>query len=645
MKRIFTIALSFACFIFASAQEVDLDVKSKIEHVTVFLEGAQVTRQATASLKPGVSILTFPGISPDIQERSIQVDVPSNVKILSVSFKVNYLEEVKVPEKVRALEAERRRLWSGLSEEKSMEEVYLEEEAILKTNKSIGGTSKGVAIDELKIAMDYFRQRLVDIKQQQLQIGRNIRKYNEDIGKIDAQLRELSVVKTQPTGEIRVKVLSKSALHASVKLNYLVKEARWFPSYDIRAKNIQSPINVAYKANVSQQSGEDWENVALTISSGNPTQGGARPIIRPWILGFNNNVAATNSSTIGTVQQDKAYGPSNNLVLGRVADAEGEGMPGVNVMIKGTTIGTVTDAIGYYSIPLTADAQTLVFSFVGYRTEEVAIMGRSELEVRMSPDAQQLNEVVVTAYGVQSKKSITGAVSTINEETFSGHIRGVASYAPRVKRAIVATPVVRQTHVEYTLDELFTIKSDGEVRTTDMVEYELDAIYEYYCVPKLDTDAFLIAKVLHWDEHNFLEGGANLFFEGKYIGKSILDTRNTSDTLSLSLGRDGNVLVVREKKKDFTSRHVIGSNQKSVTGYEISIRNKKSQTLTIVVEDQIPVANNKEITVDKIEDSGAEFTDATGLLKWKKTIEPGKTEILNLKYAVRFPKHSTMILE
>ena len=64
-----------------------------------------------------------------------------------------------------------------------------------------------------------------------------------------------------------------------------------------------------------------------------------------------------------------------------------------------------------------------------------------------------------------------------------------------------------------------------------MVEYELDALYEYYCVPKLDADAFLIAKILHWDEHNFLEGEANLFFEGKYIGKSILDTRNTSDTL------------------------------------------------------------------------------------------------------------------
>ena len=183
------------------------------------------------------------------------------------------------------------------------------------------------------------------------------------------------------------------------------------------------------------------------------------------------------------------------------------------------------------------------------------------------------------------------------------------------------------------------------MRTTDMVEYELDALYEYYCVPKLDADAFLMAKILHWDEHNFLEGEANLFFEGKYIGKSILDTRNTSDTLSLSLGRDGNVLVTREKKKDYTSRHVVGANQKSMVGYEISIRNKKTQPLTIVIEDQIPLANDKDISVDKVEDSDAEFNAETGLLKWKKQIDPGKTELINLKYAVRFPKNSRMILE
>ena len=451
MKRTFTIALVFSCFFLCHAQETDLTVKSKIERVTVFLEGAQVTRLATVSLKPGVSLLTFPAIAPGIQEQSIQAEAPAGVKILSVSFKVNYLEEVKVPEKISALEEERRRLWMSLTQEKSLEEVYREEEAILKTNKSIGGTAKGVPIEELKVAMDYFRQRLMDIKQQLLLADRNIRKLNESIGKIDAQLKELSVSKAKPTGEILVKVSSKTSLNAPITLKYLVQEARWFPSYDIRAKNIQSPISITYKANVSQQSGEDWENVSLTISSGNPSQGGAKPIIKPWILGFNNIVAVSNSSTIGTVQQDKVFGPSNNLVRGRIVDENGQGVPGVNVLIKGTTIGTVTDAVGYYSIPLTSDAQTLVCSFIGYQTHEVSIGNQNEINIQLMPDVRELSEVVVTGYGSQTKRNITGSIAVVDDDSYTGRVAGVTSYAPRVKKTIVATPVVRQTDVEFTL--------------------------------------------------------------------------------------------------------------------------------------------------------------------------------------------------
>jgi hypothetical protein len=82
-----------------------------------------------------------------------------------------------------------------------------------------------------------------------------------------------------------------------------------------------------------------------------------------------------------------------------------------------------------------------------------------------------------------------------------------------------------------------------------------------------------------------------------------------------------------------------------MVGYEISIRNKKSQPLTIVIEDQIPLANDKDISVDKVEDSDAEHNAETGILKWKKQIDPGKTELISLKYAVRFPKNSYMILE
>ncbi len=627
MKRIYTIALLLASLIRVVAQEAEQTVSSKINQVAVFLQGAQITRHASVPLKAGVSILTLTGIAPAVQQQSIQVDGPASVKILSVSFRINYMEEHKKPEKIKILDAERKRLTGLITQEKSIKEVYTEEENILKTNKSIGGTEKGVEVAELKAAMDYFRQRLLDIKQQLMQSERTIRSYQEELAKVDAQLTELRAIKGQPSGEIVVKVSTKAATNAELDVNYLVNEARWFPSYDIRAKNVKAPVGITYKANVSQQSGEDWENVILTISSANPSEQGVRPIIKPWIVGYNNALSRR------TVSGSMMAVTAGNEVHGKVVDDAGEPIPGVNVVVKGTSFGTVTDVNGNYSVPLTSDAEVVVFSFIGYNAIEKRLDNGSEINVQLAPDVSALSEVVTVGY------------ATSGDDDSDDKSRIYGSSAQKMKRALTATEVIRQTNVEFKLDEPFSIKSDGAVRATDMVEYDLPAIYEYYCVPKLEEDAFLTAKIMDWDQYNFLEGEASLFFEGKYIGKSILDTRNTSDTLVVSLGRDSNVLVKREKKKEYSSRQFVGSNQKVALAYEISIRNKKGLPISIVVEDQVPISNDKEITVDKLEDSHGEYDHNTGTLTWKKEIASGKTEIITLKYAVRYPKGNRMLLE
>ncbi len=617
-----------------AAQDTTLPVNSTIKHVTVFLDGAQVTRQGNADLPKGVSVLVFKSLSAKVIEQSIQAEATHGVKILAVSFGVDYLNVKQKPAKIAALEAEKKKWSSQLRHELSQEEVYKEEEVILKTNKSIGSNAKGVEVEQLKLAMDYFRARLLEIKAKIFETDKNIRKLNEEITRLDNQLQELNAAQEEESGTITVKVSSKSFTSSTVTVKYLVKDAKWFPSYDIRAKDVQSPVSVTYKANISQQSGEDWEHVELTISSGNPMQSGERPSIQPWILGFNNHgnrILIRGVSTIGV--------QSSSFVQGSVVSSEdGVGLPGVNVVVKGTTVGTVTDAGGNYSLSLPAGANFLVFSFIGMQTQEMPIAGRSQLDVYMKTDANQLNEVVVTGYGASSDRLLAGSVPGVS-------ISNTSLYKQTAPKIIAATPIVKQTNFEFKIDELFSIKSDGETRATEMVEYELPAKYEYSCVPKLDPDAFLVAKVTGWDEYNFLEGEANLFFEDKFIGKSVLDTRNVNDTLKLSLGRDANVLVKREKVKNLSSRQLVGSHQKSSFTYEITVRNKKAQPIAILIEDQIPVPNTKEIDVEKIEDSKAEYKDETGLLKWKKQIAPGKTETIKLQYYIKYPKGSNMLLE
>lgn len=128
----------------------------------------------------------------------------------------------------------------------------------------------------------------------------------------------------------------------------------------------------------------------------------------------------------GIIQQAQAQ---NIEVSGQVVDAEdGNPLPGVNVTVKGApTRGTSTDENGEYQLMVPSAQDTLLFSFVGYVTQEVPINGRSNINIQMSPDVQTLEDVVVVGYGTQEQKQITGSVTSVQSEDFvSGNVNNAS---------------------------------------------------------------------------------------------------------------------------------------------------------------------------------------------------------------------------
>lgn len=120
------------------------------------------------------------------------------------------------------------------------------------------------------------------------------------------------------------------------------------------------------------------------------------------------------------VQTSYATGSSilqTHIVQGKVVSGEdGAGLPGVNVLVKGTTTGTTTDVNGNYTIEVPGSGAQLIFSFIGFVSQEIAVQGRSQIDVSLSPDIQALKEVVVVGYGTQIKQNVTGAISTIDAD-------------------------------------------------------------------------------------------------------------------------------------------------------------------------------------------------------------------------------------
>jgi len=435
-------------------------------------------------------------------------------------------------------------------------------------------------------------------------------------------------VKEFPGGEILISIDSKSNENIKLSLSYLVGNAGWFPSYDIRARSIEDPLEIVYKANVYQDTKVDWKNVKLAFSSHNPSLSGTAPELIPYYLNY------------GTVPP--RYKGKITEVSGTVMDPDRGPIPGTSVVVTGTTIGTLTDMNGHFSIAIPPSASSLSYSFVGYISREIPI-GSAHVSVILYEDMVQLDEVVAIGYGTSSEAETAAPV----------RIRGMAAGSSKSSfkskaESSLALPTVQlenQTSVEFSIDMPYSVNSDNKSHVVELTTYDVPAYYEYYCVPKIDKDAFLLAHVTNWEQYNLLEGEANIFFEDTYIGKSILDVRFISDTLSLSLGRDKSVGVNREKIKELTSWKLIGSKKEETRAWKISVKNNKSQAINMVLLDQVPVPTIEELELDIKELSGGRRNKESGEIKWILELEPQENKELELKFSLKYPKYQTVILE
>jgi uncharacterized protein (TIGR02231 family) len=205
--------------------------------------------------------------------------------------------------------------------------------------------------------------------------------------------------------------------------------------------------------------------------------------------------------------------------------------------------------------------------------------------------------------------------------------------------------IENQTTVEIEVAEPYSIKTNGERTLVDLKAYDIPARYRYTAIPKLDKDAFLIAEIAEWNQYSLLEGESNLYFEDGFVGRSILNTAALQDTLQVSMGRDRSIVMQRNKVDQFSKKRTIGSNITESRGYEIILKNNKSQAVTLLVKDQIPVSVNSNIVVTPGEVNGGTLDPQTGIVTWEITLAPGVQQKLSLQYEVKYPKSERLILD
>ncbi len=528
MKQI-VIALLLSSFI-SSAQEQEEKATSKIEEVTVFLSGAQIYRNANVRLNKGDNTIRLTGLSRFITNNSIQVSGQEGLTIVSVSQENNYIETTDEPSDIKIMRLELESLVNKYQIELNESEVLQAEKEMILANGEISGSDTGVDAIELLDIADYYRERLNEIDFALLEKEKKKKSLNKKIQNFNNQLKEFGYKRNQPVGEIIVKISSDQAKQATLKFNYMVTNAGWQPKYDVRSDDVSGPIELTYKGNVYQNTGQEWKNVRLNLSTGNPSVSGSKPEFYTWHLNAYDRSAKKGKA--------KAYG--------------------------------------------------------GGRGEKSSTTGYD--------------------YNGRDEGGRTSADYTVADAT------GV--------------------NTEFKISLPYTIPSDGKKLAVEIQKHSLPVDYNYYAVPKLDPDAYLLAGISGWDDLYLLSGEAFVYYQGTYVGNSYLDAATTEDTLYISLGRDNNVFVQRKKVKDFCSDAVIGSNRKTEVAMEVSVKNTKKVAIKIDLEDQIPISTNKDISIDVLDDGGAKYDEESGLLVWELNLAPGESKTVQFRYSVKRPKNT-----
>ena len=630
---------------YSLAQNPQKKIESTIQTVTIFPEKAQVVRTANTTLASGKTDLIFQGLSPFTDFSSVQVEGEGKFVIVSVSPQPNKLKEQSQRKDVSDLEKSLENFNHILDRERALQSVNVEEERMLAANHQVSGANTDLKAADLKLAMDFLRARLSEIKLKTIDNNSRISKLEDTIWKISEQLKISNKVEEISTVDVVVSVDAKEPTTGNFSISYVVGNTGWYPSYDIRVDDLNKPLLLSYKANVFQNTGEVWKNVKVVFSNGNPTETNVAPVLNPLLL-KNNNISYTTNTP-------RPVNPNIREVKGKVFDQKGEGLISAIVKVYGTSIGTMTDMDGNYSIKIPSNASQLQFSYVGMQTQ-LQNISSGNMNIRLSDNNVKLQEVVVSnsKLRVEDIKSQTAGV--YQEDAGRGLIirgsrdGGVGYYVDGIKTSSNVNYQEEKPlsiNVRFELATTYTIINDGKTRAVEMKLEEIPASFQHFAVPKIEKKAFLLAYIANWEDYNLMDGEANLYYEGTYIGKTLLSLQDAEDTLQLSLGMDKGISISRTRIKDFSKKLILSDNKVASVGYEIVVRNTKKYPVKLLIEDQIPISADKEIVVDNAEIDGGEKEEQTGKVKWNFELGGSKEKKIKIAYSVKYPRAYRLQIE
>ncbi len=643
-------SLLFILFFFFVALSAGQTLKSKVTKATVFKDRAMVTRSAETDLPAGISSVVFSKLTPELRDASVTVAVTNAaVKILDVKVERKFTREIrrnevrKIQEKLYILNQKQRIITDKIAIYHSKKDFVesLKAESVKYVNmKILLNTSSAKKWKELLNFIDTNLNEIYSGIRSQVILND---KLDKEIHVQKKLLEQYKGVKSRDYKQIIITLESEHAAHVNIQPSYLVKNAGWYPMYDARVYANPKKMELSYYGMVQQGTGEDWNDIKLTLSTVDPVSVKKLPELTPWFIDVNplprhpgiRPQSRNRSGLQIDYEQVMGMPGGKGAISGYILDKDsGEALPGVNVSLKGTGYGSVSDSDGkFYISNVPAKNYTLTTNYIGYQKVNVRLdvlqKQIARLNLHLAESNLEMNEAVV----------ITAQRPLVSQNIM--HLSSTVQGIQKSKKSKYTNINAQDISTTFELKTKNNIPSDNGAHKVTIDVVQLPIQFEYTATPKLLEKVYLKGKTLNTNDYPLLEGDINIFVENNFVNKTFIKTIVPTDTLKLALGYDENIKIEKTLKNKFLESKGFLSGAKRVTyTFEIKVTNNRSTVSSLTIYDQSPQSMNEKLKVNLIRPGKDEkVRQKSGNLIWHIKLNPGETRILPLKFSVEFPSN------
>ena len=292
--RIILTALALAFFAmpsFSATEENEKEVRHKIDQVTVYRQGAQIKRTTSTVVPAGTATLVFPDLPTSIDPSEVRITGTGDFTILSVThrYHTDTLSGSESQAERERLQKERNDLYHLMQQEQHWYTILDKEEQLLASHTQFTVKDSGVDLGRLIDATRFMRERRIELLQERQAIDRRIADMQASLTKLDLAMGALPPLRTETHLELLIHTEADAQTSGAISFGYWMQQAGWDPAYNARVESVSDPLKLESIALVHQRTGEDWERVNLSVSTGTPNRNRSKPNLSPWFLHANHH--------------------------------------------------------------------------------------------------------------------------------------------------------------------------------------------------------------------------------------------------------------------------------------------------------------------------------------------------------------------